>query len=93
MESKYFPQLLCQKEYNEQGKIVSLMLRICRPVFGTGKAVVLYSGLSVAKDITDIEYKCVYKAVIIKKGMTSRKEFLATLCIITLKIMRLVVLE
>ena len=41
MEGKYFPQLLGQKEYNDSGKTISLMLRMCRPIFQSGKAVVL----------------------------------------------------
>ena len=34
VEGKYIPQQLYQNEYNELGKTVSLMLRICRPIFG-----------------------------------------------------------
>ena len=34
MEGKYFPQQLFKKEYDELGKTVSLMLRMCRPIFG-----------------------------------------------------------
>ena len=36
--------LIGKKEYNELGKTVSLMLKMCRSIFGFGKAVVLESG-------------------------------------------------
>ena len=67
MEGKDRPQQLVQKEYNELGKIVSLMLRMCRPIFGSGKAVVLDRGFCVANDITEIKAKGVYVAALIKK--------------------------
>ena len=40
---------------------------MCRPIFGSGKDVVLYSGFCVAKGITDIEAKGVYAEALIKK--------------------------
>ena len=43
------------------------MLRMCRPIFGTGKAVVLESGFCVAKAITELEAKGVYDGSMIKK--------------------------
>ena len=43
------------------------MLWVCRPTFGSGKAVVLYSGFFIAKGIIDIEYKGVYAEDLIKK--------------------------
>ena len=43
------------------------MLRMCRPIFGSGKAVILASGFCVAKGVTDFEAKCVYVAALIKK--------------------------
>ena len=38
------PQKLGQKEYYDWGGNVSVMLSMCKPIFGTGRAVVLYSG-------------------------------------------------
>ena len=67
VEVKDRPGPLGQKEYNELGKAVSLMLRMCRPIFGSGKAVVLDSGFCVTKDITDIEAKGVYSEDLIRK--------------------------
>ena len=43
------------------------MLRMCRPIFGSGKAVVLDSGFCVTKVITELEARGVYAADLIKK--------------------------
>ena len=67
MEVKYLPQKVGQKEYNELGKVLSLMLRMCRPIFGSGKAVVLYSGFCVTKGITELESKSFNDIALIKK--------------------------
>ena len=67
LEVKDLPKQLGQKEYNELGKMVSLMLRMCRPIFGSGKAVVLDSVRCAAKGIKDLKAKGVYSGDIIKK--------------------------
>ena len=66
MEGKYRPQNLGQKEYNELGTTLILMLRTCRPIFGLGKAVILDSKCFVAKGIIDLEAKGVYAGDLIK---------------------------
>ena len=43
------------------------MLRMCGPIFVSGKAVVLESGFCVAKGITEIEAKDVYVEALMKK--------------------------
>ena len=43
------------------------MLRMCRHIFVSGKAVVLDSGLCVAKFITELEAKGVYAGELINK--------------------------
>ena len=43
------------------------MLRMCRPIFGSGKAVLLDSGFCVAKGITELEAKGAYAEYLIKK--------------------------
>ena len=53
MEEKYRSHLIGKKEYNELGKTVSLMLKMCRYIFGLGKAVVLESGFWVTKVTTE----------------------------------------
>ena len=45
----------------------SLMLGMCRPIFGLGKSVVLDSAICVDKGITDLEEKSVYVVDMIKK--------------------------
>ena len=67
MEGKDLPKQIGQKEYDELGKMVSLMLRMCRPFFGSGKAVVLDSDFFVVKGITDVETKGLYAGALIKK--------------------------
>ena len=47
--------------------MASLILMMCRPIFGSSKAVVLDSGFCAAKSITDLKSKCVYAAALIKK--------------------------
>ena len=49
------------------GKTVGLMLRICEPIFSTGKYVVLGSGFCVSKGITALLEFDVYDAALIKK--------------------------
>ena len=43
------------------------MLMMCRPIFGTDKAVVLESGFCVDKSITELETNGVYMVALIKK--------------------------
>ena len=43
------------------------MLWVCRPTFGSGKAVVLYSGFFSSKGITELKAKDVYAESLIKK--------------------------
>ena len=67
MKGKDIPGPLFQKEYNELGKTVSLMLRMCRPIFVSDKAIVLDNVFCVAKGITDIKAKDIYATALIKK--------------------------
>ena len=66
-EGKYRPQPIGQKEYNELGKMVSFMLRMCRPIFVSGKVVALESGFCVVKGIKELAAKGVYEAALTKK--------------------------
>ena len=67
MEGRDHPRQLVRKEYAELGATVSLMLRMCKPIFGTGEAVVLDSGFCVDIGITELESKGVYAGAIIEK--------------------------
>ena len=51
------------------------MLRWCRTIFGSGKAIDLYSGFCVEKDITEIRAKGVYAIYLIKKRYYRPKGF------------------
>ena len=46
---------------------MGLILWMCRPIFGSGKAIVLYSGFFVAKGISYLEAKGVYAIDLTKK--------------------------
>ena len=47
--------------------MVILLLRVCRPIFGSGKAIALDSGFCVTEVITDLKSKGVYAEYLIKK--------------------------
>ena len=62
MEDKYHPQKLGQKEYNMLGTTVSLLLWMCIPIFGSGKAVVLDSQLFLPQVLQSMKPKvCMQK--------------------------------
>ena len=67
MEGKDRPTELGKKKWEELGKTVGLMLRMCESIFSTGKYVVLDSGFSVSKGITALLEVGVYAAALIKK--------------------------
>ena len=67
VEGKDRPKELGQKKYSELGRTVGLMLRMCKTLYGTGKAVVMDSGLCVSRGIVELERKGVYGASLIKK--------------------------
>ena len=58
---------LGKKKWEQMGKTVGLMLRMCEPIFSTGKCVVLHSGVFVSKGITALLEVGVYAAGLIKK--------------------------
>ena len=51
------------------GSIVSLVLMICKTIFGVGKAVVFYSGFCVSKVISEKKSKVIYAGDLIKKQL------------------------
>ena len=44
-----------------------MMMLMFKMLYGTGKAVVRYSGLCVSRDIAELEHKGVYRASLMKK--------------------------
>ena len=67
MEGKDRPTELGKKKWEEVGKTVGIILRICERIVSTGKCVVLYSGFCVSKGITSLLEFGVYAAALIKK--------------------------
>ena len=67
MEGKDRPTELGKKKWEEMGKAVGLVLRICEPIFSTGKWVVLDSGFCVSKGVTALLKVSVYAAALVKK--------------------------
>ena len=59
------PTQLSKKKWEELGNSVDLMLRMCKPIFSTGKCVVLDSGFCVSKGITALLEFGVYAAALI----------------------------
>ena len=54
LEGKDRSTQIVPKKWEELGKTVGLMLRMCEPIFSTGKCVVLESGFFLSKGITDL---------------------------------------
>ena len=65
MDVKNRPTELGKKKWEELGKTVGLLLRICEPIFSTGKCVVLESGFCVSKGITALLEFGVYATALI----------------------------
>ena len=67
VEGKDRPPELGMKKWEELGKTVGLMLRMCEPIFSTGKCVVVESGFFVSKWNTYLLGFGVYTVALIKK--------------------------
>ena len=67
VEGNHRPTHLGPKKWEELGKTVGLMLRMCELIFSTGKCVVLDSGFFMSKGITYLLEFGVYAAELIKK--------------------------
>jgi hypothetical protein len=67
VEGKDRPRQLGPPEFHDLGKTVGLMLRLTRPIWHTGKHVVMDSGFCVLKGIIEMRKKGVFGAALIKK--------------------------
>ena len=56
-----------KKEFDEKGKTVTLLLRLCKPIFATGKVVILDSGFCVLAAIISLKQFGVFASAMIKK--------------------------
>ena len=68
VEGKDRPNQMGPEEFSEKGgKTVGLMLRMCQPIWHTGKVVILDSGFCVLKGIVELKKVGVYASALIKK--------------------------
>ena len=67
MDGKDRPTQFCPKKWEELGKTVGLIIRMCELIFSTVKCVVIDSGFFVSKGITALLHFGVYAAALIKK--------------------------
>ena len=67
VQGKDRPQQLNKPEYHEKGKTASLLLRLCKPLFATGKLVVLDSGFCVLDALLTLKQYGVFASAVIKK--------------------------
>jgi len=55
------------KEYSEQGITAGMMMRLCKPIHGSGRVVVWDSGFAVLKGLVGLKRLGVYSCIFIKK--------------------------
>ena len=67
VEGKDRPRQRGSDEYHEKGKTAALLLRLSKPLFATGKIVILDSGFCVLAAILNLKQNGVYASAIIKK--------------------------
>ena len=67
VEEKESPSQRGAKQHQKIVKTVGLVLRMCKPIFGSGKSVVFDSGFCVLKGVVELEARGVYGGALIKK--------------------------
>jgi hypothetical protein len=67
VEGRDRPRQLGPAEHNSLGKTVGLMWRMCKPLFHSGKVVILDSGFCVLQGIIELKKVGVFAAALIKK--------------------------
>ena len=65
----------CTKEYEDCRKIVGLLMRLIKPIWGSGRTVILDSGFCVLKELIELRKKGVFASMLIKKGGTGQSIF------------------
>ena len=66
-EGKDHPTQLNNKEFDELGKTIGMLLCLTKPVWGSGKIFILDSGFCVLKAMTELKKKGFFAAALIKK--------------------------
>ena len=67
MEGKWRPKELGQMEFERLGKTVGLLLRMTRPIWNTGRVVILDSGFCVLSGIVELAKRGLHGGALIKK--------------------------
>jgi len=67
VEGKDCPPERPAPKFNEKGKTVGLLLRLCDSIYGTGKVVILDSGFCILQGIVELKKVGVYASALIKK--------------------------
>ena len=89
VEGKDAPPERGDPEFNNTGKTVGLLLRLTKPISGTGKLVILDSGFCVLKAIIKLRKDVVFASAVIKKGSIGQKVYLVTKLKNTLRVLLL----
>ena len=61
-----------KKEFDEKGKTAALLLRLCKPIFATGKVVILDSGFCVLAAIISLTQFGVFASAMIKTKILAK---------------------
>ena len=75
-EGKDHPTQLNNKEFDELGKTIGMLLHLTEPVWGSGKIFILDSGFCVLKAIIELKKKGVFAAALIKNNATGQSTYL-----------------
>jgi Transposase IS4 len=67
VEGKDSPSQRAPPMWNEKGKTVGLLLRLCKSIFSTGKVVILDSGFCILQGIVELHKVGVFASALIKK--------------------------
>ena len=67
VEGKDRPPELSAPKWDDKGKTVGLLLRLCEPIFATGRLVILDSGFCVLSGITQLKKRGVFASALIKR--------------------------
>ena len=67
MEGEDRPRVMGKKGFEEKGATAGLIVRITKPLWGTGKVVVMDSGFCVLEGLISMVEKGVLRSALIKK--------------------------
>ena len=76
LELKDRPPQLDNKPFDDLGKTVGTLLRLTKPVWGSGKVFILDSGICILKAIIELQKKGIFTAALIKNDIIGQNLFL-----------------